>query len=73
MSLIGRLMCLGLVTGAAWLALLWICIRLFEGIQRLWHRPTRKRSRRLRDHPLFQDPPEVDRRKEFLWRPDLYD
>ncbi|PSK67846.1 hypothetical protein B0E53_00117 [Micromonospora sp. MH33] len=72
-SLVASLLCIALLNLAASLALLWICIRLPEGIRRLRHHLTRKRSRRLRDHPLLQAPPEMDRREETLWRPELYD
>ncbi|GGR89151.1 hypothetical protein GCM10010169_36740 [Micromonospora fulviviridis] len=73
MSPLGSLMCIALLMLAASLALLWICVRLPEGFRRLRHGLTRKRSRRLRDHPLLQAPPERDRREEALWRPELYD
>ncbi|SCL32742.1 hypothetical protein GA0070615_2101 [Micromonospora aurantiaca] len=73
MSPLGSLICVGSLTLAASLALLWVCIRVPESIQRLRHRLTRKRPRRIRNHPLLQAPPEADRREETLWRPELYD
>ncbi|GHJ54073.1 hypothetical protein Nm8I071_33800 [Nonomuraea sp. TT08I-71] len=72
-TVLAGLLCIGLLTLAASLALLWICIRLPAGLRRLRCLLARKRSRRLRDHPLLQAPPAPDRRAETLWRPELYD